>query len=105
MAYAREGLAEALEALPIASPRCPLYLNVTAAPTTDPEEIRQGLLDQLLSPVRWAQTLRHMERDGATRFVEVGAGHVLSGLVRRTLGRDVQTAQAGTADEVEAIAA
>ena len=103
MDYAREGLGEALEALDIAEPRCPVYLNVTAAPTKDPDEIRQRLLQQLLSPVRWAQTLRHMHRDGAERFVEVGAGRVLSGLVRRTLGRDVETLQAGTAEECEAV--
>ena len=103
MDYAREGLGEALEALDITEPRCPVYLNVTAAPTKDPDEIRQRLLQQLLSPVRWAQTLRHMHRDGAERFVEVGAGRVLSGLVRRTLGRDVETLQAGTAEECEAV--
>lgn len=105
MDYAREGLGEALEALDIAEPRCPVYLNVTAAPTKDPDEIRQRLLQQLLSPVRWAQTLQHMHRDGAERFVEVGAGRVLSGLVRRTLGRDVEALQAGTAEECEAVEA
>lgn len=104
MDYARDGLAEALESLAIAPPRCPVYLNVTAEPTTDPETIRQALLDQLLSPVRWAQTLRHMDRDGATRFVEVGTGKVLSGLVGRTLGRDVDAQQVDTADQVEAVA-
>lgn len=103
MAYARDGLAEVLEAVPIASPRCPVYLNVTAEPTTDPDEIRQGLMEQLLSPVRWAQTIRRMEEEGATRFVEVGAGDVLQGLVRRTLGRDVDTTGAGTYEEIQAL--
>ncbi len=103
MAYAREGLAEALGQLALRPPRCPVYLNVTAAPTTDPATIRSGLLEQLAAPVRWAQTLRAMQADGAGRFVEVGAGKVLSGLVRRTLGRDVQTVQAGTAEQIEAL--
>lgn len=103
MARAREGLAEALEALAIRAPRCPVYLNVTAEATTDPDAIREGLIEQLLSPVRWAQTLRAMETAGAARFVEVGAGKVLSGLVRRTLGRDADTAQAGTADDLRAL--
>lgn len=101
MEHARAGLAEALNALVIRKPRCPVYLNVTAEPTTDPETIRKRLLEQLTSPVRWAQTLRQMQEDGATRFVEVGAGKVLTGLVRRTLGRDVETAAFGTAADLE----
>ena len=105
MAFARDGLAETLAALDIAAPDCPVVLNVTAEPTTDPDEIRRRLLDQLTAPVRWAQSLQRMQAEGATRFVEVGTGRVLSGLVRRTLGRDAETAQAGTAAEVEALAA
>ncbi|WP_022836235.1 ACP S-malonyltransferase [Salisaeta longa] len=104
MAYAREGLAETLDAVALNEPRCPVYLNVTGAPTTDPEAIREALIDQLLSPVRWAQTLERMHADGASRFVEVGAGNVLRGLVKRTLGRDVERVAAGTADDLEALA-
>ena len=99
MAYAVEGLGEALRAATIRAPRCPIYLNVTAAPTRDPDEIRARLLEQLTAPVRWAQTLEAMRADGADRFVEVGAGNVLAGLVKRTLGRDVETATVGKADE------
>ncbi len=100
MAFARDGLAGALQALDIAAPRCPVYLNVTAGPETDPEVIRANLLAQLTAPVRWAQTLERMRDDGVTRYLEVGTGNVLSGLVKRTLGRDVSTATAGTADEL-----
>lgn len=103
MAYARDGLADALENATIRTPRFPVYLNVTAAPTTDPDEIRRRLLDQLTAPVRWAQTLEAMRADGAERFVEVGAGNVLAGLVKRTLGRDVETATAGKADELDSL--
>ena len=102
MAYAQPGLAEALDGLVLEAPHCPVYLNVTAAPTTDPDAIRQRLLDQLTAPVRWAQTLQAMQADGADRFVEVGSGNVLSGLVKRTLGREAETAQAGTADQLDA---
>ncbi len=105
MAFARDGLAETLAALDLSAPSCPVVLNVTAEPTTDPEEIRQRLLEQLTAPVRWAQSLERMAAEGATRFVEVGTGKVLSGLVRRTLGRDAETAQAGTAAEVETLEA
>ena len=102
MDYAREGLANALEAVSISKPQCPVYLNVTAKPTADPDEIRQRLLDQLQSPVRWAQLLRAMDADGATRFLEVGAGSVLQGLVKRTLGRDTSRKGVDTADDCAA---
>ncbi len=100
MDYARDGLASALDALQIQEPECPVYLNVTAEPTTDPDEIRQRLLEQLLAPVRWTDILKAMQADGASRFVEVGAGNVLSGLVRRTLGRSIETSTAGKAEEL-----
>ncbi len=102
MAYAREGLEEVLEAVSIQPPECPVYLNVTGEPTTDPDDIREGLVRQLLSPVRWAQSVRRMHEDGASRFVEVGAGDVLRGLVGRTL-QDPVTAGAGTPDEIKAL--
>lgn len=103
MDYALQGLGETLETLEIQTPRCPVYLNVTAEPTTDPAEIRRRLLEQLLAPVRWTDILRRMQNDGAGLFVEVGAGNVLSGLVKRTLGRDVSTRTVGTADDLSQI--
>ncbi len=105
MAFARDGLRETLDALDLGVPSCPVVLNVTAEPTTDPDAIRLRLLDQLTAPVRWAQSMERMQAEGAVRFVEVGTGKVLSGLVRRTLGRDAVSAQAGTAAEIEALAA
>ena len=84
MQPALDGLREQLESLEINTPVCPIYSNYTAKPTTDVEEIRSNLLDQLLNPVRWTQTLLGMLEDGATSFVEVGPGKVLQGLVKRT---------------------
>ncbi len=84
MQPALDGLREQLENLEINTPTCPIYSNYTAKPTTDPEEIRSNLLDQLLNPVRWTQTLLNMLEGGATSFVEVGPGKVLQGLVKRT---------------------
>ena len=101
MDFARDGLAEALDNLPIHVPSCPVFLNVTAAPTTDPEEIRRRLVEQLMASVRWAQTLSAMQAGGAMRFVEVGAGKVLSGLVKRTLGRDAETLSISSASDLE----
>lgn len=97
MEHARAGLAEGLESLEIAAPSCPVYLNVSAEPTTDPSEIKRALLDQLTSPVRWSQTLTNMSRDGFSSFLEVGSGKVLTGLAKRTLGRDIEAKAAGAA--------
>lgn len=103
MEQAHHRLAEAIAEVPLAPPRCPVYLNVTAAPTTDPEEIRARLVEQMLAPVRFMQILHRMQADGLTSFLEVGPGNVLAGLVRRTLGRDVSVTTVGTADELEAL--
>lgn len=85
MQPAYDGLKSSLEELDISSPDCPIYSNFTAEPTTDPEQIRSNVLNQLLNPVLWTQTLQNMESNGADSFVEVGPGKVLQGLVKRTL--------------------
>ena len=85
MEPARAELARAIEATPFHKPECPVYQNVSALPTTDPEQIKSNLLLQLTSPVRWTQTVRNMAADGAARFVELGPGEVLGGLVKRIL--------------------
>lgn len=90
MEPAYEGLQETLEELELATPECPIYSNYTGRPAVDPGVIRENLLNQLLNPVRWTQTLRNMRREGADIFIEVGPGKVLQGLVRRTL-EGVQT--------------
>ncbi len=85
MEPAREKLARAIEATPFAAPRCPVYQNVTAAPTEDPVLIKENCLKQLTSPVKWTQSVINMAADGATEFVELGPGTVLTGLVKRIL--------------------
>ena len=89
MQPAYDGLKDQLEQLDISEAQCPIYSNYTAESTTDPEEIRSNLLNQLLNPVRWTQTLNNMSKGGADTFVEVGPGKVLQGLVKRTL-KDVE---------------
>ena len=86
MEPAREELAQAIEATPFSAPRCAIYQNVSALPTTDPAVIKANLLQQLTSPVRWTQSVKNMLEDGATRFVELGPGTVLQGLVKRIAG-------------------
>ena len=83
MEPARKDLAEAIEKTPFKRPVAPVYQNVTALPETDPEKIKQNLIAQLTSPVRWTQTVRNMIKDGATEFYEVGPGNVLLGLLRK----------------------
>ncbi len=90
MQPAQDELAQAIEATPFNTPICPVYQNVHALPVTDPEEIRNNLIAQLTAPVRWTQTIENMIADGVTEFVEVGAGAVLRGLIRK-INRDVAT--------------
>lgn len=83
MEPARVELAEAIDAVAMREPLCPIYQNVDALPHTDPAEIREGLLMQLTSPVLWTQSVRNMAADGATSFLEIGNGSVLRGLVKK----------------------
>lgn len=82
MEAAVASLNEALDTVPIAPARFPVYANVSAAPVTAPDEIRRTLREQLLGAVRWEQTVRAMLAAGVGTFVEVGHGKVLRGLVR-----------------------
>lgn len=88
MEPARAELAEGIEKASFAVPVCPIYQNVTAKATTDPEEIKANLLNQLTSPVKWTQTIRNMLNDGAGHFIELGPGQVLQGLVSKIAGKD-----------------
>lgn len=85
MKPALEGLKDSLENVTINSPSFPIYSNYTAKATTDPDTLRTNLLEQLMNPVRWTQTIQNMDADGAEKYVEVGPGKVLQGLVKRTL--------------------
>ncbi len=84
MEPARIELAEAINKTTFHNPVCPVYQNVNALPATDPDIIKQNLVDQLTSPVRWTQTVLNMISDGARTFIEVGPGTVLQGLVKKS---------------------
>lgn len=88
MEPARQELAEAIAATEFSTPVCPVYQNVDARPHTEPEEIKQNLIAQLTAPVRWTQSVQNMIADGATEFISVGPGSVLSGLISK-ISRDV----------------
>lgn len=83
MAPAKEELAQAIAQTSFQEGICPIYQNVNAAPSVDPEVIQENLVQQLTSPVRWTQTVQRMIQDGAQRFVECGPGKVLQGLVKK----------------------
>ncbi len=83
MESALEKLKDAIEAARFKSPRIPLVPNVTAQPTREPEEIKKQLIQQLVQPVRWVESVRNMIEQGVTQFYEVGSGRVLAGLIKR----------------------
>lgn len=83
MEPARVELAEAINNTPFNTPVCPIYQNVNAKPSTDPEVIKQNLILQLTSPVRWTQTVQNMFADGGVDYTELGPGNVLQGLIKK----------------------
>jgi [acyl-carrier-protein] S-malonyltransferase len=83
MEPARLELEDAIKNTVFSKPICPVYQNVNAKPSKDPEVIKSNLVSQLTSPVRWTQSVLNMISDGATSFVEVGPGCILSGLIKK----------------------
>ena len=76
-------LAEVLDTAPLVSPRVPVYSNVDAIPHSDPDDLRRTLVAQVVSPVRWEDSIRRMLADGFDTFYEIGPGRVLTGLLKR----------------------
>ncbi len=72
-----------IDAAPICDAQIPVYQNTTARPATKSDELRAALRPQMTSAVNWTQTVQHMVEDGATKFIELGPGSVLTGLVKR----------------------
>lgn len=93
MEPARAELQSAIEATQFSQPICSVYQNVTASAVSDPDQIKANLIAQLTAPVRWTQSVQQMVEDGATHFVEVGPGKVLSGLVKK-IHREAEVSQA-----------
>ena len=83
MEPARAELEEAIRGTKFNVPVCPVYQNVDASPSVDPEKIKASLVAQLTSPVRWTQSVINMISDGANHFTEVGPGCVLQGLIKK----------------------
>jgi [acyl-carrier-protein] S-malonyltransferase len=102
MAPAAEKMAHALAATPPGAPVLPLYANVTAAPVTDPDEVRTLLIEQVTGRVRWRESVLAMRADGVEHFVELG-GKVVGPMVSRT-DREAQVTSLVTMQDLEAFA-
>ena len=83
MQPAAEGLGRVVSQLDFREPRVPIVVNATAEPEKSPERLKERLVQQLCSPVRWRSCVEYMLGAGVSTFVEIGPGKVLSGLIRR----------------------
>ena len=83
MQPAKDKLQTAIEETEVKSPKCPVYQNVDALPHNDATEIRQNLIAQLTSSVRWTKSVQNMIADGATDFTECGPGKALQGMIAK----------------------
>ena len=89
MEEAKKELEDAINKTLFSNPLCPIYQNVSGHALSTENEIKENLISQLTSPVRWTQSINNMINDGASEFIEVGPGKVLQGLVRK-INRDIE---------------
>lgn len=83
MAPAAESLAAAVAEAPVGAPSVPVMSNITAEPITSEAQLRVELAQQIVSPVQWTRTVEYLAGQGVETFVEIGAGQVLAGLIKR----------------------
>ena len=101
MKPAADRMAEALEALALNPPHVPIIANVTAAPVTDPNEIKSLLVRQVTGVVRWRESVAYMVDHGAETLFEIGAGRVLTGMAKRIRAK-ADARSVGSPDDVKA---
>jgi [acyl-carrier-protein] S-malonyltransferase len=104
MQPAADVMAEALTKVSVKQPAVPLVANVLAKAIRTPDEIVRGLIEQVTGTVRWRESVLYMAKAGVTNFYEVGAGKVLSGLIKRLAG-DAMVTAVGSPDDVAAFKA
>jgi len=102
MAPAAQTMSQALADTNIRPPVVPIISNVTAKAVNEPHEIRRLLVDQITGMVRWRESVTYMKEQGVSEMIEIGAGKVLSGLIKR-IEKDVACESIGTAEQVEAL--
>jgi [acyl-carrier-protein] S-malonyltransferase len=104
MQSGREKVAAALAGLPMRGPRVPVVSNVTARPGDSVAEIKNLLVRQVTSPVRWSESMQWLIAQGFTRFIELGPGNVLAGLMKR-INKDVEMLSVSDSASLEAAVA
>lgn len=98
MEEAKKELEDAINKTVFSNPICPIYQNVNGLPFSSENEIKENLISQLTSPVRWTQSINKMINDGANEFIEVGPGKVLQGLVKK-INRDIASSSLNLENE------
>jgi [acyl-carrier-protein] S-malonyltransferase len=101
MQPAADAMGEALGTAMLNVPSVPLIANVTAAPVSDPEQIRKLLSEQITGTVRWRESIETMKKEGVSRIFELGSGKVLAGLVKR-IDREIEASSVGAPEDIEA---
>ena len=104
MSPAATVMADALSKVSVKPPALPVVANVLAKPIQDPAEIVQALVKQVTGTVRWRESVAFMAGAGVTRFTEIGAGKVLSGLIKR-IAEGTTTSAVGTPEDIAAFKA
>jgi [acyl-carrier-protein] S-malonyltransferase len=102
MQPAAEVMAAVLAKVEVKRPVVPLVANVLAVPIAEPEEVKRRLVEQVTGTVRWRECVLAMSSRGVSDFYEIGAGKVLSGLVKR-IAKEASAASVGTPAEVETL--
>lgn len=102
MEGAKDALQRVIRTAEFKPAKIPVYCNVDAQPTTDPEQLKENLVKQLDAPVLWEDSVSQMVADGAAEFVEIGPGRVLQGLVRR-INREVTVRGIGSLEDLEGL--
>ncbi|MDQ7005377.1 MAG: ACP S-malonyltransferase [Ghiorsea sp.] len=97
MQDAANAMAEKLAGITINTPACPVWSNARAMILTASDDIRDALVEQLVSPVRWTETVQQLSQQGVTQAIEMGPGKVLAGLVRR-IDKNIQVSSVQTSD-------
>ena len=93
-------LTDILDDVPFVRAQIPVIPNVTAEPTCDPDLLKDLLIEQVISPVRWTESMQRLIAEGMTEALEVGPGNVLKGLMRR-IDRNIPVREAGTLEAIE----
>ena len=97
MQDAADAMAEKLSGITINTPACPVWSNARAVTLTEAADIRDALVEQLISPVRWTETVQQLSKQGVNQAIEMGPGKVLAGLVRR-IDKNISVASVQTSD-------